>query len=67
MSSSKERRSGKDRRQAPSINFFPILDSKGRYIESDRRNGMDRRADPRTTLQFINAKEFLARLADFKD
>lgn len=67
MSSSKERRSGTDRRQAPTIKYFPILDSKRRYIETDRRSGIERRADPRTTLQFINAKEFSAQLDNLED
>ena len=67
MSNSKERRSGKDRRQAPTINYFPILDSKGSYIEADRRSGVERRIDPNTTCQFMKANEFLARLADFED
>ena len=67
MSSSKERRSGNDRRQAPIINFFPILDSKRRYIEIDRRSGIERRVDPRTTCQFMNAKDLLARFDDLED
>ena len=67
MSSNKERRSGNDRRQAPFIKYFPILDSMGRYIESDRRRGDDRRIDPNTTCQFMNANEFLARLVDLED
>ena len=67
MTSIKERRSGSDRRQAPAIKYFPILDSKGHYIESDRRNGIDRRTNSSTTLQFINANDFLAKLADLQD
>ena len=67
MSSTKERRSGTDRRQAPLIKYFPILDSKGRYIECDRRNGIERRIDPNSTVQFINANDFLAKLADLED
>ncbi len=67
MSSSKERRSGTDRRQAPTIKYFPILDSKRRYIETDRRTGIERRVDPRTTLQFIDAKELFTKLGDLED
>lgn len=64
MSELKERRSNKDRRQAAPIKRFPILDANGIFIECDRRCGIERREDPRTTLQFINAKDFLAKLAD---
>lgn len=67
MSSTKERRSGSDRRQAPNINYFPILDSKGHYVERDRRYGIDRRSDSSTTLQFIKAKDFLAKLEDLEE
>ena len=67
MDSSKERRSGGDRRQASMIKRFPILDSAGTFIEADRRAYVERRTDPRTTLQFIKANEFLARLADLDD
>jgi hypothetical protein len=64
MSELKERRSNIDRRQAAPIKRFPIFDANGILIECDRRSGIERRDDPRTTVQFINAKDFLAKLAD---
>ncbi len=67
MSSSKERRSGIDRRQAPKIRYFPILDSKGRYIKRDRRSGLERRVNSHATHQFMPANEYLAPLAEFQD
>ena len=64
MSEVKDRRSIVDRRQAATIKHFPILDSDGNFIESDRRSGEDRRVDPRTTLQFMNANDLLAKFAE---
>ena len=66
MSEVKDRRSKVERRQAAEIKHFPILDSDGNFIESDRRSGEDRRVDPRTTLQFINANELLAKFANIE-
>ena len=64
MSEVKDRRSNIDRRQAATIKHFPILDSDGNFIESDRRSGEDRRVDPRTTLQFMNANDLLAKFEE---
>ena len=64
MSEVKDRRSNVDRRQAATKEHFPILDSDGNFIERDRRSGEDRRVDPRTTLQFINANDLLAKFAE---
>ena len=66
MSEVKDRRSNVDRRQAAKIKHFPILDSDGNFIESDRRSGEDRRIDPRTTVQFMNANELLAKFAEIE-
>ena len=59
-----ERRSNIERRQNAPIEHFPILDSDGNFIESDRRSGGDRRTDPRTTLQFIRVNDVLAKFAE---
>ena len=64
MSKFKELRSYRDRRQAPLIKLFPILDSSGCFVEHDRRSGNDRRTDSSTTLQFIEKDDFLASLSD---
>ena len=64
MSERKERRSNVDRREASPIKHFPILDSEGNFIEQDRRCGEDRRADPRTTLQFMRVNDLLAKFAE---
>ena len=64
MSERKERRSNVDRRQATAVKHFPILDSDGNFIEHDRRCGEDRRADPRTTLQFMRVNDLLAKFAE---
>ena len=64
MSEIKERRSNIERRQAAPVNYFPILDADGNFIENDRRSGEDRRVDPRNTLQFMNANDLLARFGD---
>ena len=62
MSNFKERRKGADRRCAAPIQHFPILDDEGNFIEHDRRCVDDRRNDPDTSLHFIKASEFLARM-----
>ncbi len=59
-----ERRSNVERRQNGPIEYFPILDSEGNFIESDRRSGRDRRTDPRTTLQFMHVNDVLAKFAE---
>ena len=66
MSELKERRSNIERRQAAPINHFPILDSDGNFIEKDRRSGVDRRTDPRTSLQFMRKNDLLARFAEIE-
>ena len=64
MTKVKERRSNVERRQAPPIEHFPILDSDGNFVERDRRSGVDRRTDPRTTLQFMRVNDVLAKFAE---
>ncbi len=63
----KERRSNNDRRQAAPVQFFPILDKQGNFIEHDRRSGVDRRVDSSTTLQFIKSTELLEKFAELQN
>ena len=67
MAVTKERRSNQDRRKAAAVEFFPILDNYGNFIEHDRRSGVDRRFDSSTTLQFIKSSELLEKFADLKN